>query len=43
MTSSEASGPMLWSLLGAGGWKIAKIDHGPLTKMASMPIYGKNL
>ena len=45
--SSEASGQVLlkfhvkppW----AGEWKIAKMGHGPLIKIAAMPIYGKNL
>ena len=45
MTSSEASGPMSlnFHVLGAGERKIAKNGHGPLIKMAAMPIYGKNL
>ena len=28
--------------LGWGEWKIAKMVVGSLTKMAAMPIYGKN-
>ena len=45
--SSEASGPVLLkfhgSLLGAGERKIARNGCGSLTKIAAMPIYGKNL
>ena len=40
--SSEAAGPMLDHPLGRG-MKDCQNGRGPLTKMAAMPIYGKNL
>ena len=44
---SKASGPMLLKFYveppKVGGLKDCKNGRGPLTKMAVMPIYGKNL
>ena len=33
----------MWSLLGKGGTKVYINGSGHMTKMAAMPIYGKNL
>ena len=45
--SSEASGPMLLKFHVESPWgrgtKDCLNNHSPLTKMAAMPIYGKNL
>ena len=45
--SSEASGPMLFKFHVEPPWgrgtKDCKNGHDPLTKVAAMPIFGKNL
>ena len=40
---SQCCSNFMWSLLGIGERMIAKMGHRSLTKMAVMPIYGKNL
>ena len=44
--SSEIPGPIFFKLnvepSVKGGLKVCTNGHGPLVKMATMPIYGKN-